>query len=284
MIGIVGSGLLAALAVFLVASGRERSGEGPVVGSLDKQAIRRDRAMRTSRTEAADDDGGGDGGGGSVATLVEEAEDEEPPPDPLLERVAVTDAELGVTRRSFFNRALLAIFGIFLLQFTIASLAFLWPKLRGGFGTPINAGKVADIRAVVVASDGSVKPLFIAAAQSWVVPFQGELPGSSFEETPSPITAGDAGGLSLMALWQRCVHLGCRVPECLSSQGFECPCHGSKYNFHGEYEAGPAPRNMDRFGVSVNDLDELIIDTGIVVQTARASNKTAKYPQGPSCL
>ena len=52
-----------------------------------------------------------------------------------------------------------------------------------------------------------------------------------------------------MALWQRCVHLGCRVPSACSSQGFECPCHGSKYNFHGEYEDGPAPRNMDRFAV-----------------------------------
>ena len=87
-----------------------------------------------------------------------------------------------------------------------------------------------------------------------------------------------------MALWQRCVHLGCRVPQCDSSQGFECPCHGSKYNFHGEYEDGPAPRNLDRFLVEVNESNELINDTGTVIETARASVKTIEYPQGPSCI
>ena len=83
-----------------------------------------------------------------------------------------------------------------------------------------------------------------------------------------------------MALWQRCVHLGCRVPECASSQGFECPCHGSKYNYHGEYEDGPAPRNLDRFVVTVNDAGELIIDTGQVIQTATSHHQDRRVPPG----
>ena len=66
--------------------------------------------------------------------------------------------------------------------------------------------------------------------------------------------------------------------------GFECPCHASKYNFHGEYEDGPAPRNLDRFVVSVDDAGNLIIDTGQVIETARSATKTAEYPQGPSCI
>ena len=32
----------------------------------------------------------------------------------------------------------------------------------------------------------------------------------------------------VVALYQKCVHLGCRVPWCTSSQWFECPCHGSQ--------------------------------------------------------
>jgi hypothetical protein len=36
-------------------------------------------------------------------------------------------------------------------------------------------------------------------------------------------------------------------PECLSSQWFECGCHGSQYNRVGENKAGPAPRGMDHF-------------------------------------
>ena len=91
----------------------------------------------------------------------------------------------------------------------------------------------------------------------------------------------EAGGL--MALFQRCVHLGCRVPWCGPSQGFECPCHGSKYNSIGEYFAGPAPRNLDRFEVDVVG-GRFIIKTGSIVETPRASSLTSKYPRGPSCI
>jgi cytochrome b6-f complex iron-sulfur subunit len=119
--------------------------------------------------------------------------------------------------------------------------------------------------------------VFISAAQAYVVPVQGSLAGSSFDGLPV-----EAGGF--MALWQRCVHLGCRVPQCDSSQGFECPCHGSKYNFHGEYEDGPAPRNLDRFAVELSDTGDLISDTGTILEASRSSVKTIEYPQGPSCI
>ena len=47
---------------------------------------------------------------------------------------------------------------------------------------------------------------------------------------------------------------------------------------------GPAPRNLDRFVVTLDDSGQLIIDTGQVIQTSRSSQKTATYPQGPSCI
>ena len=86
-----------------------------------------------------------------------------------------------------------------------------------------------------------------------------------------------------MALFQRCVHLGCRVPWCSPSQGFECPCHGSKYNAVGEYFGGPAPRNLDRFVVELVG-NNFIIKTGSIIQTPRAPTLSSKYPQGPSCI
>ena len=52
------------------------------------------------------------------------------------------------------------------------------------------------------------------------------------------------------ALYQKCPHLGCRVPNCDTSQWFECPCHGCQYNRVGEKKGGPAPRGMDRFAVT----------------------------------
>ena len=63
------------------------------------------------------------------------------------------------------------------------------------------------------------------------------------------------------ALYQKCPHLGCRVPNCDSSQWFECPCHGSQYNRVGEKRGGPAPRGMDRFPVTISG-GEVTVDTG----------------------
>lgn len=287
IIGILVAGVLAVAGIFAVAFRREPT-NGPVTADeLDARARAADEAARAKNAEAEQEVGGE----AAVATITEappEVVEPELPPeptdDPLTDRVEVTPTEYGVTRRQFFNRALLAVFSLFLLQFAIAGLAFFWPKLKGGFGTPVNVGSLADIKEEINVA-GSVVPKFIPSAQSWITLFElADLEGSSFESTPFVVAGGEGDGVGVMALWQRCVHLGCRVPTCIPSQGFECPCHGSKYNIHGEYEAGPAPRNLDRFGVEVNDAGELIILTGTIVETPRAKNKTAKYPQGPFCV
>jgi cytochrome b6-f complex iron-sulfur subunit len=110
------------------------------------------------------------------------------------------------------------------------------------------------------------------------------LPFDSSQASGSQFSDGVTIADGLVAIYQRCVHLGCRVPWCNSSQGFECPCHGSKYNLVGEYYAGPAPRNLDRFGVSVNAAGKFIIDTGSIIESPRASGLSVKYPQGLSCI
>ncbi|HSM02222.1 MAG TPA: ubiquinol-cytochrome c reductase iron-sulfur subunit [Acidimicrobiia bacterium] len=260
--------VLALAAIFAIAFRRGDGEARPERGRLDRRTRRRDHQAREKRV---------------AGRLGEEAPEAEPaaepvPVDPLQAREEVDEETMGVTRRQFFNRGVAGVFGLFLAQFGLAALAFMWPKLRaGGFGSKVIAGRVDDLATQVFLSDGRVSPVFVPAAQSYIVPFQGELEGSSFEGLP--VVAG-----GLMALWQRCVHLGCRVPQCESSQGFECPCHGSKYNYHGEYEDGPAPRNLDHFAVEVDDAGNLVVDTGTVLQTARASVKTTEYPQGPSCI
>ena len=268
--------VVVAVGIFAVA-GRRKDSEGAVTqGELDRKAAKADRAKRKAVTQVS---AGSDDTAATATMVAAPAEYAEDKP-----RIDVTADQYGVTRRKFFNRALAAVFGLFMLQFALASLAFLWPKLKGGFGTPINAGSIDVLKSEVI-QGATVVPKFLPAAQSWIVPFDmTDLPGSSFEATPFVGAGGESDGLGLMALWQRCVHLGCRVPSCESSQGFECPCHGSKYNRHGEYEDGPAPRNLDRFSVGVNSAGELVIDTGTVVQTARSKNKTVAYPQGPFCV
>ncbi|MCY3579817.1 MAG: Rieske 2Fe-2S domain-containing protein [bacterium] len=185
--------------------------------------------------------------------------------------------EAGVNRRQFFTRALTTVFGAFLGLNGISYLAFLWPRLSGGFGSDIDVGAIADLRAEVVLNDGSILPKFVPEARAYIVPFaESDISRSQFEGLGVV-----AGGLT--ALFQRCVHLGCRVPWCDASQGFECPCHGSKYNLVGEYEAGPAPRNLDRFAVEDQN-GRFIVKTGTIIQSARAIAKTVQYPQGPSCI
>ncbi len=271
---LLGAALFAGIGIILVAMRRSDAEGSATKAELDRKAIQVDRKRREKKAEIAKVESGE--GTVMVAAPAEFAD------DPPKEEISAED--MGVTRRKFFNRAIGAVFGLFMLQFALAGLAFFWPKLKGGFGTPINAGKVASLKAEVVAG-GSIIPKFIPAAQAWVVPFEmDKLAGSSFEATPFVVAGGEGDGVGLMALWQRCVHLGCRVPSCESSQGFECPCHGSKYNAHGEYSSGPAPRNLDRFEVSENDAGDFIINTGNVVQTSRAKEFTIAYPQGPFCV
>jgi cytochrome b6-f complex iron-sulfur subunit len=264
--------IIAILAVVAIGSVAYRRGtvdedEG-TTGRLDRKARRRGRDAEERRRSTPPEP--------TAAETM--ASDDEPPVDPRELRPEVGREEYDITRRQFFNRGVGAIFGVFLAQFGIASLAFMWPKLRGGgFGGRVVVGTVDDLTRSVFLPDGRVQPLFVSAAQAYIVPFQGNTDGTSFEGLP---VVADG----LMALWQRCVHLGCRVPTCQSSQGFECPCHSSKYNYHGEYEGGPAPRNLDRFVVSVDDAGNLIVDTGQVIQTSRARVKSTEYPQGPSCL
>jgi cytochrome b6-f complex iron-sulfur subunit len=189
----------------------------------------------------------------------------------------VTSEESGVSRRQFFNRAITVTFGSFLGLFGLYSLAFFWPKLTGGFGSDVDAGSVGDITAQTVNPDGSIVPVFVPEARAYVVP----APDALSEQYEGRNV--EAGGL--MAIFQRCVHLGCRVPWCATSIGFECPCHGSRYNSIGEYFAGPAPRNLDRFVVEIRNNDRFIIRTGQpVVETARAQRQSVPYPQGPSCI
>jgi len=190
--------------------------------------------------------------------------------------VEVSPEEAGVSRRQFFNRALGATFGSFVAVLGIELHAFMWPRLKGGFGASIDAGAVVDLLAATRTSDGGVVPAFIPEARAYVVPVDDTNLSDQFEG--KSVAAG-----GLMALYQRCVHLGCRVPWCATAQGFECPCHGSKYDYMGEYFGGPAPRNLDRFVVEVIDT-QFIIHTGDILQTPRAPTRSVAYPQGPSCI
>lgn len=61
-----------------------------------------------------------------------------------------------------------------------------------------------------------------------------------------------------------CTHLGCIVEK--STEGFECPCHGSCYDNNGEVTAGPAPRNLSWLQVGRTVDGRIYVDPGTVVR------------------
>ena len=90
----------------------------------------------------------------------------------------------------------------------------------------------------------------------------------------------------LLLLSWVCPHLGCKLPMCESSQWFECPCHGARFNGIGEYKFGPPPRGMDRHALRLDPTgEELLADTSRVVLGApRGTDTIGQSPVGPHCV
>jgi cytochrome b6-f complex iron-sulfur subunit len=186
---------------------------------------------------------------------------------------------IGVTRRQFFNRGAITLMGLSITGFGAACLAFLWPKLGAGFGSKINAGKTDDLKAQIQQNRNA---LYLSDARTWLVEYPKDaLPKAQTVYKGAVLTGMEAG---FVALYQKCVHLGCRVPFCESSQWFECPCHGSQYNLVGEKKGGPAPRGLDRFAISISG-GNLIIDTGALsLGPSIGTNTTGQEAEGPHCI
>ncbi len=62
----------------------------------------------------------------------------------------------------------------------------------------------------------------------------------------------------LYAISAICTHLGCIVSQ--SETGFQCPCHGSKYDPDGRVIAGPAPRPLPWFEITERVDGSLMVD------------------------
>lgn len=201
------------------------------------------------------------------------------PPDPEV---------IGVSRRQFFNRTIILMMQIGLGGFGLASIAFLWPQLGGGFGSAIRVGLVSDVLSEIRGANGF---LYRAEGRMWIT----EYPNGAVEKARAAYSANELTGMEsglalgldggVIALYQKCPHLGCRVPECVTSQWFECPCHGSQYNRVGEKRGGPAPRGMDRFAMSVSADGVLTVDTGTIIQGPPiGTNTTGQEAEGPNCI
>jgi cytochrome b6-f complex iron-sulfur subunit len=206
---------------------------------------------------------------------IEVAKPEQPP----VAWVPPDEEVVGVTRRQFFNRSIVTLFGVGTAGFGAAVLGFLWPQEVAGFGAAITVGRLDDIFDRIDEGEGFA---YFPEGRMWLTRY----PSGAVEAARAVYTEPELAGMEagVVALFQTCPHLGCRVPECVTSQWFECPCHGSQYNQVGEQKGGPAPRGMDRFPMSV-DGDVLTVDTGEIIEgPSLGTDTTGQEAEGPHCI
>ncbi len=257
---------LAALVLFTTARRRDANRALSDDASPTEEATPRSRGREVERQAVL----------ARTASGTELARADSAPPAPY---VPPDEEAIGVTRRQFLNRSAVGMMVFSLSGFGLACIAFLWPRLGGGFGSTINVGGVDDILATI---SESREPFYVPEGRFYINPYPAEaLEAASSVYGPSVLGGMEAG---VIALYQKCPHLGCRVPWCLTSQWFECPCHGSQYNRVGEKKGGPAPRGMDLFPVTVSN-GQISVDTGTVVDgVSIGTNTTGQEAEGPNCV
>ncbi|MEO1057882.1 MAG: Rieske 2Fe-2S domain-containing protein [Actinomycetota bacterium] len=270
--------VLGGLAFFTLARRSDVRG----AGALSAETLERDRAQRaTAAAEGVVEDeakvveAAGVAARSGPSTDIVKADESEivawTPPDPEV---------VGVSRRQFFNRATVTLMSAGIGAFAAAAfVAFLWPSGTGGFGGSVSAGRLGDIQDGIKAGNGF---FYVPAARSWITEYPSESLPLAEAVYPENVLVAMRAGIAVIS--QKCPHLGCRVPECTTSQWFECQCHGSQYNRVGEKKGGPAPRGMDRFPATITPAQEVIIDTGTFVPGPPiGTNTTGQEAEGPNC-
>ena len=139
----------------------------------------------------------------------------------------------------------------------------LWPNLEGKFGGEVKIGTLDDVKtknSELPIDEGF--PAYYSSAKAFIILVD---PSQQRFITGDDQT-GDGTSVNVRALYQRCPHLGCKPNPCIKNFWLECPCHGSRYDRLGQKAAGPqygpAPRSMDRFGVTVDGDGVLTVNTG----------------------
>ena len=270
--------VLVVLAGVLLFAAARRRDTGSAEGVLSSETARRDRGP-VELSEEGRPVHGREVERAAVLARRESAAPVKVAAEPPVAWVPPDEETLGVTRRQFFNRSIVVAFILGLSGFGASMLAFLWPSGTGGFGSKITVGSIKDIETAIDEGGGFA---YYPEGRMWVTKYPSEaLSKAQAVYSPPELTGMEAG---LIALWQKCPHLGCRVPECASSQWFECGCHGSQYNRVGEKKGGPAPRGMDRFAMEVSG-DQFTVDTSTVIEGPPiGTNTTGQEAEGPHCV
>ncbi|MEX0952318.1 MAG: ubiquinol-cytochrome c reductase iron-sulfur subunit [Nitriliruptoraceae bacterium] len=187
-----------------------------------------------------------------------------------------------IERRAFLRYSLFGATSAGLGGFALSALGFMWPRPGDGLSGEVPLGIAADLAAEIIATRAPIRvPEGGISILVWNPQTSGAMAayGDGHQAVLDDTTA-------LMALnTQSCPHLGCAVPWCQTSQWFECPCHGSRYNRYGEWTDGPAPRGLDRYPSFIDDDGQFVVDVSNMLSgPARTANVLEQPPEGPNCV
>ena len=195
-----------------------------------------------------------------------------------------------LSRRRFIRRSTLAVWGLSATASVAGALYMLYPNLAGQFGSSFTVGNKTDFPASVPTKFqlNSAGVFYQQPAKTYLIHMA---PNTPFTLTGAGLTSQlnyewvvkDSDGSYWIALYQRCVHLGCTVPFRDDCDSFKCPCHGSHYNVDGEYLDGPAPRSLDRFQLSFQG-SSVIVDTGALNEAVPHPDSTTRLIAVPNIL
>jgi cytochrome b6-f complex iron-sulfur subunit len=193
-------------------------------------------------------------GPGGVTTSIATAR-----PEPRAQEAATTSSlqRVVMKRREMLRGGFWAGLGVLAVGGLATLLDLMNPRDIRGFGS------VVTVPSSQVPKPGA-DPYHFIEGKLWLVNLKpGEGVPPQFYSVAPPSAKG-----GLLALYQKCVHLGCTVPwrpdfEFGGVTGwFRCPCHGSTYAKGGVRVFGPAPRSLDTFLITKVDQNGVSVDTG----------------------
>jgi cytochrome b6-f complex iron-sulfur subunit len=153
-----------------------------------------------------------------------------------------------LTRRVFILGGFWSTLGLALVGLVGPSLDFAWTR------DPAGAARTVRVPKERVPKPGD-DPVRVPEGRFYLVNLEPGITPNG-EETP--------GGL--LALWQKCPHLGCTVPWRPDFTYGGCPCHGSTFTKEGGILVfGPSSRPMDRFTIEVQDDGSVVVSVGVTV-------------------
>ena len=97
-------------------------------------------------------------------------------------------------------------------------------------------------------------------SRRYKIGFPSDFPAGSVTARPEErLFVYNNPGEGIHAISAVCTHLGCVVNR--TTEGFFCPCHGSRFDASGRVKAGPAPRPLPWHRVSLAFDGQLVVDT-----------------------